>query len=271
MGHARSWGCAWSADRGSAARSPKAARRWWWPNVARTRALPRGSRRAPATYPTRWWWCPSSRTDTRSGSSRSSTVATATPTPRPTSLARRCSPTWPCRCSSSSACVRRADLGGELEPPRLLRGPALDDVRRAQRGQRRQHAADDRFGRRGAGGQTDPGRPGQPVQLDGRLVLDQASGGAVALGDLDQAPRVGRVGGADDQHEVALTGQELDGVLAILGRVADVAGRRSRQPGKALAQRIHDLHGVVDREGGLGQIGDPLRILHLQALDLALV
>ena len=70
-------------------------------------------------------------------------------------------------------------------------------------------------------------------------------------GDLDEAVRVGGVGGADDEDELALRGQGLDGLLAVGGRVTDVVGLGPDRLRELLLQAGDDRAGLVDREGGL--------------------
>ena len=96
---------------------------------------------------------------------------------------------------------------------------------------------------------------------------------ALALGDLDQPHRVRALGRSDHQHRLAGAGDVLDRRLAVRGRVADVLALGPAYAGEAALQGRDDLGGVVDRERGLGEIGeagglgrrDPLRIL--DALD----
>jgi hypothetical protein len=61
---------------------------------------------------------------------------------------------------------------------------------------------------------------------------------------------------ADDQHEIAVTGDCPDGQLAVLGGVADVVAGRVEQPGEALAELADDGCGLLDRQRGLGQPRD---------------
>ena len=57
------------------------------------------------------------------------------------------------------------------------------------------------------------------------------------LRDLDQPSRVRRVLRTDDEHQIAALGERADRVLAVLGRVADVLGRRPDGGREPLAQR----------------------------------
>ncbi len=61
---------------------------------------------------------------------------------------------------------------------------------------------------------------------------------------------------ADHQHQIGLGGHELDGVLAVLGGVADVVLLGADDAGEALAQGGDDGAGVVHRQGGLGDVGE---------------
>ena len=68
-------------------------------------------------------------------------------------------------------------------------------------------------GGRARGDADAPAPVNQEVDLG--LVLDQVGPRAVALGDLDEATRVRGVRGADDEEQIALPGERLDGVLAV--------------------------------------------------------
>ena len=108
----------------------------------------------------------------------------------------------------------------------------------------------------------------EPCLVDLRRVVDAMSGrGAVLEGDLDQPDGVRGVRRPDDDHEVRLRRDLLDRDLAVLGRVADVVAGRVLQPREPLAQPAHRLHGLVDRERGLGQPDHVLRVADGDAVD----
>ena len=86
----------------------------------------------------------------------------------------------------------------------------------------------------------------------------RCAGDAQLARDLDQPVRVRRVPRPDDEHEVDLARQLLDRVLAVLGGVADVVALRPDDGREAAPQRRDDLERLVDRERGLGDVGDPL-------------
>ena len=89
--------------------------------------------------------------------------------------------------------------------------------------------------------------------------------------DLDQAVGVGRVPRADHEHEVALARQLLDRRLAVRRRVTDVVGAGTDDRREALAQPVDDRAGLVDRQRGLGDVGDLARVAHLERVDVLLV
>src|SRR5206468_11139217 len=122
--------------------------------------------------------------------------------------------------------------------------------------------------RRGAGGDADPRRALQPRRTDVADVVDEVGPGAGHARHLDEPDGVGAVGRADDQQEVDVVGQTLDGCLSILGRVADVVAGGADDLRKLPAQRLDHVARVVDGEGGLGQIGDLVRVRHLERGDL---
>lgn len=104
----------------------------------------------------------------------------------------------------------------------------------------------------------------------GRFV-DQISRGAHTLGQLPQAVGVGTVGGTDNQHQVAVTGQLLDGILAVLGGVADVVFAGAFDFREFGAQGVDHPGGVVHGEGGLGDVGEAAGVFDFQLLYVGLV
>jgi hypothetical protein len=70
---------------------------------------------------------------------------------------------------------------------------------------------------------------------------------------------VGTVGASDDDDQVALFGQRLDGVLAVLRRVADVVLLRTLDIGELLLEGSDDDRGIVDGQRGLGDEGELVR------------
>ena len=129
---------------------------------------------------------------------------------------------------------------------------------------------DQPLGGGGARAEADGVDPLEPGRVDRRGLGDEVGLAAGGPGDLDQADRVGGVLGPDDQHQLAVAGQGLDRGLPVLGGVADVVGTGAGQHREPLAQGADDPGGLVDREGGLGEVGDPLGVgdLHLGRLVL---
>ncbi len=60
----------------------------------------------------------------------------------------------------------------------------------------------------------------------------------------------------------------LDGVLAVLRRVADVVLLRSDDGRETAPQRLDDARGVVDRQRRLRHVGELLRVDDVEALDV---
>src|SRR5204863_7153346 len=85
--------------------------------------------------------------------------------------------------------------------------------------------------RRGGSASGDPDGVGvaQPLRLEVGGVLQQPGGNALAAGHPDQAFGVVRVRRAEDQHDVALGADGLNGVLPVGGGVADVVGGSGAQ------------------------------------------
>jgi len=108
----------------------------------------------------------------------------------------------------------------------------------------------------------------EPRFVDRALVLDQMGRHARGPCDLDEPVRVRAVHGADHEQEVDLREHRLDRVLAVRRRVADVLFPGAGEAGKPPAQDRDDLCGVVDRERGLRQVGEPLRLGRPDVLGL---
>src|SRR5690554_1554479 len=111
----------------------------------------------------------------------------------------------------------------------------------------------------------------QPLRLYLGSLINQVSRRAHALSQFPQAVGVGAVGGAHYQHDVAVAGQLFDGILPVLGGVADVvfAGAFDfREPG---AQGVDYPGGVVHRQRGLGHEGQPAGVFYVQPLHVGFV
>ncbi len=72
------------------------------------------------------------------------------------------------------------------------------------------------------------------------------------------------LGRTDHDHHLALRRHELDRILPVLRRVADVVALRPADLRKARLQRRDDGFRVVHRQRGLGDVGQPLGRVHLQ-------
>ena len=94
----------------------------------------------------------------------------------------------------------------------------------------------------------------EPRGVDIALVVDEEGRRAELLRELGEAVRVRGVLRADHEHDVGLRRDHLDGVLTVLGRVADVVARRSLDRRESLLEDAHDLVRLVDGQGGLGQV-----------------
>ena len=105
---------------------------------------------------------------------------------------------------------------------------------------------------------------GQPVGLDFFGPTDQAAGHASLRGDLDEAIAVGGGRGTHHEHQLGALRQLLDGILPILGRVADVIPARQLDLGKTFLERRHDIPGVIHGKGGLGDAAQSGWICHLE-------
>ena len=130
-----------------------------------------------------------------------------------------------------------ADLRREHEADVLVDGRQLGDVGGAALAEELDEPLDELLGRAGAGGDPDRLDALEPGLVDLEVVVDQVRGGAVLARDLDQAVRVRGVRRADHQHQLALAGELLDGLLAVGGRVTDVVGLRTGHVGELPLQR----------------------------------
>jgi len=125
--------------------------------------------------------------------------------------------------------------------------------------------ADEKLGRRGAGGDSDRPRLPEPFPVYTGGALDQPGGNAHALGHLGEAKRVAAVGCADDQHSVAVRSDSLDRRLPIGGGVADVLASRRSDGREAPLEKADDRRRVVDRQRRLGQ---KCKVVGVRNLDL---
>ena len=110
----------------------------------------------------------------------------------------------------------------------------------------------------------------EPARAGSSAASSTSSAGAAGpLGDLDEARELDEFCEPDDQHQVAVARERADGVLAVLGRVADVARRRGRRAsGTRSRSALDDARRLVDRERRLRQVGDPLGVGELELVDL---
>lgn len=94
--------------------------------------------------------------------------------------------------------------------------------------------------------------PFQPLFLEEGGVVHQVGGaGSRIAGYFHQANRVGGVGRAHHDKQVALRGDRLNRGLAVRGGVADVVTGRIDEVREAFPQRLHRGVGLIDRQGGL--------------------
>ncbi len=85
---------------------------------------------------------------------------------------------------------------------------------------------------------------------------------------LNEAHRIGRVRGTDNDHDVHLSGDAFHGALTVLGGVADVIRGRVNELREALTQTVHGLTSLIDGQGGLGDPHDTRGVAHDDSLDL---
>ncbi len=130
------------------------------------------------------------------------------------------------------------------------------------------HLGDQEFRGGGAGAYAHAFKAFGPFGVDIRGLGDEEASDAKLCGDLDKPIAVRRGGSADDQDELGASGEFLDGVLTVLGRVADIIPARQFDPGEARLQGIHDLPGVVNGKRRLGHAAKAFRVADLEGCDI---
>src|SRR5262249_48606130 len=89
-------------------------------------------------------------------------------------------------------------------------------IRKTVFGQALADLFDQSFGCGGAGSKSNTFYPFEPLRIDVRSGVNESGFDAAALGDFDKTIRIGTVLRADDQDEIAILRDLLDGFLAIL-------------------------------------------------------
>ena len=107
-----------------------------------------------------------------------------------------------------------------------------------------------------------------PLGPDVFGLVNQVRVGSQVLRDFDQPVGVGAVARSNDQHHVRAMGHVFDCRLTVLGRVADVLGLGPGNVWELLLQGLDHVLGLIQRERGLGQVGDLVRIGHNQRFYL---
>jgi hypothetical protein len=90
----------------------------------------------------------------------------------------------------------------------------------------------------------------------------------VFLSNILKTGRIVTVVRTDHQDKVAVVNQPLDCVLPILGGITDIFLFGTDDLGESLMQRVYDLRRLVHRQGGLGDVGEELRVLDLEFPDI---
>src|SRR5450830_1687279 len=127
------------------------------------------------------------------------------------------------------------------------------------------------IGTRGARSDADTLDAIKPAALHVLGAVDQVRRRGHAFSQFTQAVGVGAVRAADDQHHITFIGQLLDRILAVLRGVADVVLAWAADRREACAQGIDHPASVIHGQGGLGDEGQTLRVVYLQAGDVFFV
>ena len=124
------------------------------------------------------------------------------------------------------------------------------------------------LGGRCASGQTDPLHTIKPLVLKLRGIIDHVARHAALAGQLGEAVAVGAGGAANHDDEINLSGQDLDGILAVLGRVANVLLLGFAQLREFGFERGSDVCRVVNTERRLGHYREFLNLLGLHPSNI---
>ena len=233
----------------------RARRPWPRGRAARRRRLARSRRRRPPSttrrLPLRRARARRWRSPRRSGSSGATPGAAAA---RAAAGAGARRPRWPARIVLGS--MKRTSSRSDLELRDVLGAAVAEEV---------DQALHELLGRAGAGGDADDAGALQPLLLHLRLVVDQVRVGAVVARDVDE-PVASSTSCCEPMTSTRShsLGHLLDGRLAVGRRVADVVGARTGDAREALAQAGDDRARLVDRQRGLGDVGDALGIGDLE-------
>src|SRR6187402_159644 len=144
----------------------------------------------------------------------------------------------------------------------------LADTASAPRLQARDDFLNQLLRRRGASGHADACLAFQPAALDVFRTVDQERRDALFLGQFLQAIRIRAVYRADHEHEIHGVRQTTHRILAILRGVADIVLARTFDGLELRAECADDGNGVVDRQRGLGDEGELLRLRRRQHGDV---
>jgi len=124
-------------------------------------------------------------------------------------------------------------------------------IREAQTGQAFAHLLHEHFRRGCSCGHSDTANVFDPFRLNHRGIVNQARGNTGSLGNFHKAIRIRAVGRTHYENQIHIPGHLLHGFLPVLGRIANVVGRRSLDGGKSLAQARDDFLRVVEAQRGL--------------------
>lgn len=116
-------------------------------------------------------------------------------------------------------------------------------------------AGDHFLGGAGAGGDQNHIVGVELVDIEILRSIDEERRAAFFLGQFSEPLRVAAVLRAEHNHLVGLLAEHAHCFLAILRRIADVFFRRADNPRETFLEPSDDSIGIVDTEGGLGEVG----------------
>src|SRR5579863_1821832 len=99
-------------------------------------------------------------------------------------------------------------------------------------------------------------------------IVYEISLNTIILANLDQPLRVGTVGRAYHQNQLAELRNAFDGHLAVLGRIADILRFRSANHGESFFQTRDDIFGFIQTQRRLSEVGNMRRVVDVEGVHV---
>lgn len=146
--------------------------------------------------------------------------------------------------------------------------PGNTDLDRSDSPHRFDHVIHEYLGRRSAGRNADVRRILQPFRIELAAVGNQITRDAGLGADFAKPVRIRAIGSAHHQDHVDQLAQVPYRRLSVLCRIADIPDIRALNICKAGQKGRNDVFRVVDRQGGLGDVGHWRICRQIQGLNL---